>query len=41
MAESNKLARSFGTEAGAYEAARPEYPAGAVAWALAPITPAF
>lgn len=36
MAGREEMSRSFGTAAAAYEAGRPEYPAEAVAWMLAP-----
>jgi len=39
MPADHPLARSFGRDAAAYEAARPEYPEAAVAWALAPLVP--
>lgn len=37
MADRDELARSFGAQAGAYEAGRPEYPREAVAWMLEPV----
>jgi SAM-dependent methyltransferase len=37
MASREEMARSFGAEASAYEAARPEYPLEAVAWMLEPV----
>lgn len=37
MVDDDELARSFGRAAGVYEQGRPDYPAEAVAWLLAPV----
>lgn len=37
MADREEMSRSFGAQAHAYEAGRPEYPVEAVAWLLAPV----
>jgi len=41
MADRDELARSFGDQVTAYEAARPGYPREAVDWALEPINAAY